>query len=226
MRVDEILNSELVASKIDSSRVVDLIVSNHGLVDIVFHELSNKSPRVRFGCSKSLVSLSEKNPAALLKKTNAIIGLLGSDNRILKWNAIAMIGNLVAADSHEPRDAELHRLYRFLLSGELITANHSIAALAKIARAFPKKRRQIIKQLLAIEQAEFVTGECRDIAIGKVILAVGEIFGQDKILSPDAAEFAMRQVSNRRKATAKKAESLLRQYVQQPRRLKGSRERA
>jgi len=64
---------------------------------------------------------------------------------------------------------------------------------------------------LKIEHYNYETDECRNIALGKVILAIGSYFDRlkDKKI---VIEFVEQQTKNTRNATKKKAEKFLRKY--------------
>jgi hypothetical protein len=207
--MQERLNAELAKTNIDACRVATLILADPSLIDTAFRELASKFARIKFSCAKSLRMLSEKRPDLLLPKSDKILELLGSENQILKWNAIAILGNLAILDPGNLRKILLPKLYALLSGGELIAANHAIAALANIGRAFPKEQKKITASLLAIEDAVFKTDECRNIAIGKTIVALATFLDSGNA-PKEVIEFARRQTVNRRPATAKKAVSLLR----------------
>jgi hypothetical protein len=208
MSREKSLKAALTAPKIDADRIVALIASQPKLVDSVFLGLSSPVPRVRFGCSKSLLLLSEQYPDLLYPKINGVLALLENENQIIKWNAIAMIGNLAGVDRDCRIGPVLPKLYGFLSCGELITANTGIIALGKIARAFPSEQTRITERLLGIGQAAFPTGECRNIAIGKTILAM-EMFLDLAVVQEDVLHFAQTQTFNSRRATAAKARAFL-----------------
>jgi hypothetical protein len=203
--------TELASAKVDASRIANLIRRNPDLVPSVFRELSNKSPGVKFGCSKALVLISEKNPALLRPGKEQVFKLLGSENRILKWNAIAMLGNLAAAGHLHPIGPAMRKLSQFLTGGELIAANHAISSLGKIGRAFPKQQEKIATQLLAMEHALFETDECRNIVIGKCFQAMNMFLSPGRV-PENVLEFARRQTGNGRRATAEKAKTFLRKF--------------
>jgi hypothetical protein len=81
-------------------------------------------------------------------------------------------------------------------------------ALSGIAIAKPQYQKQITKELLRVEHYDYDTDECRNIAIGKVIEAIGSYSGQLKDRKA-VIEFARRQTRNTRNATRKKAERFL-----------------
>lgn len=211
MRGEERFQTELKAGKINPDKMVARIRKESSSLDAVFQELSNRAARVKFGCSKVLVLLSAKDPELLYPKTDKIFDLLGSENRILKWNAIMMLGNLAAVDRDDRVRSVLPDLCLFLTGGELITANHAIAALGKIGRAFPEEQGRITARLLEIENANFETGECRNIAIGKAILALA-MFLKPGHAGSEIIDFIRRQTDNTRKATANKARAFLKQF--------------
>jgi hypothetical protein len=201
--------AELTHPKVDADRIANLVKKNPELVSSIFDGLSNKSAGVRFACSKALVLISESHPGLLRPGIERVFELLGSENHILKWNAVAMLGNVAAGGELGSMAPALRKLYRFMTCGELMAANHAITALAKIGRAVPGERQRIALRLLGIEHAPFDTDECRNIAIGKCIQAM------DIMVSPGCApeevlEFVRRQRGNRRKSTAEKAKTLLR----------------
>jgi hypothetical protein len=202
------LYSELAAGKINAEIISKSVAENKILLASVFEGLSSKLPRVKFGCSKTLLLLSGKHPELLRGNIERIAELLDSNNRILKWNGIAILGNLAAVETEGWIRCQLKRLYDFLAGGELITANNAIAALGKIARAFPEERKRIVVQLLGIERQTFETDECRNIAIGKAILALGMLCDSVHPGKP-VLDFICRQTGNSRKATANKAKAFI-----------------
>jgi hypothetical protein len=202
------------AGKDYSELLRDAILSGEKSLESVFQGIADPGARIRFGCSKALLLLSSNAPDRLYPWVDRLAELLKHDNRILKWNGIAILGNLAALDGGRKIQPLLPTLFSFLSCGELITANISIEALGKIAKACPKIRGAIIKELLGVEHHTFATPECRNIALGKVLLAL------DKCIDPentpnDVVEFAERQTGNRRPATGKKAATFWRKLQKQ-----------
>jgi len=201
----------LESRKVNAENAVALVLKEHKLIDSLLHGFSSRIPHVKFGCSRGVLVLSEKRPDLLYPKIDRFFALLGSENRILKWNAIGILGNLAAVDRDRRIRSLLPKLYECLSGGELITANNTIAAPGMLGRAFPEEQERITARLLEIEHAKFKTDECRNIAIGKAILAV------TMFLNPagdwkEVLDFARRQRDNGRRATATKAEAFLRKY--------------
>ena len=206
------LHSALTEKKITAEAVVRNVIRRDQSLTPVFQGISNKEPRVKYGCSKTLLLLSEKNPELLCSKWDVFVELLKNENQILKWMAIAVLGNLAAVDRKRQLRGLLPELYGFLSCGQLITANNAIAALGKVARACQDERREITTHLLKVEHYSYVTDECRNIALGKVILSLG-VFVDPANASREVIEFIRRQTTNSRSATAKKAATLLKKLT-------------
>lgn len=171
-----------------------------------------KNPKVKYGCAKRLLALAKENPTELYPHIDSFVALLDSENQIIKWTAIQVIGHLARVDEEKRIDRLIPKLVGLLDGGKLITANNAIFALAEIAYSKPEYRGKIVKELLRIENYNYDTVECRNVALGKVILALGR--SRDEIGSnKEVLEFLERQTRNTRNATRKKAHKLLSQIA-------------
>ena len=125
-------------------------------------------------------------------------------NKIIKWTAIDLIGLLACVDDKNKVDQQVEPMISFLSCGNLITVNHAINTLTKIALAKTQFASLIITKLLSIESQNFETVECKNIAIGKTIEAFGnllhEINNDDRVVA-----FVNNATKNSRNATKKKA---------------------
>jgi hypothetical protein len=171
-------------------------------------DLQSDSAEVKYCCAKNLIAISKENPARLYPHIDTFVKLLDGDNNVLKWTAIIIIGNLARVDKEKKVDRLIGRLVGFLNAGKLITANNATMALASIAIAKPQYQKQITKELLKVEHYEYDTDECRNIAMGKVIEAIG-LYSSQLNDKKAVTEFAERQTKNTRNATRKKAERFL-----------------
>jgi hypothetical protein len=171
-------------------------------------DLQSDSAKVKYCCAKNLIAIAKENPARLYPHIDTFVKLLDGDNNVLRWTAIIIIGNLARVDKDKKVDRLIGRLVGFLNAGKLITANNATMALASIAIARPQYQKQITKELLKVEHYDYDTDECRNIAMGKVIEAIGSYSSQlqDK---KAVIKFARRQTKNTRNATRKKAERFL-----------------
>ena len=171
-------------------------------------DLQSDSAEVKYRCAKNLIAIARENPARLYPHIDTFIKLLDGDNNVLKWTAIIIIGNLARVEKEKMVDRLIGRLVGFLNAGKLITANNATMALAGIAIAKPQYQKQITEELLKVEHYDYDTDECRNIAFGKVIEAIGSYSSQLKDKKA-VIEFAQRQTKNTRNATRKKAERFL-----------------
>jgi hypothetical protein len=174
-------------------------------------DLSSKDPKIKYGCAKNLLAVAKENPAEIYPELDFFVGLLDSENNIIKWTAIDIIGRLARADDAKKIDALLGRLFGLLNAGKMITAGHAIMALADIAIAKPEHQKKITDELLKVERYNYDTDECRNIAMGGVIQAIDLYFSE---LEDKGATigFVQRQTQNSRNATRKKAEKFLRKH--------------
>jgi putative endonuclease len=174
--------------------------------------LTSKDPKEKYGAAKALATQAREDPAALYPHLDYFEKLLDSDNNILKWNAIDIIGYMATVDKDRNAVKLTGTLVALLSAGKMITANHAINALAQFARAFPDRREMITHELMSVEHCTYDTDECRNIALGNVIVALGSYFGdiEDK---RTVIEFAQRQTANTRNATAKKAQVFLKKHA-------------
>jgi hypothetical protein len=178
---------------------------------IILQDLLSNNPKVKYPCSKKVLALAGEDPAALYADLPFFVTLLDSPYRIIKWTAIDVIGALAGVDRAGDVIKLLDRIAGLLNAGNMITANHAIAALGAIARARPEYQARITAELLKVEHYSYDTVECRNIALGQVILALGTYFNG---LADKRAALALveRQTANTRPATKKKAEQFLKKY--------------
>ncbi|MPN41256.1 hypothetical protein SDC9_188798 [bioreactor metagenome] len=177
-------------------------------------KLDSKVPKIRYGFAKELLKICSQNPEQLYEHFDYWVELMASNNNILKWTAIDIIGYLSAVDKENKIDNKIKDLIQFLHSGVLITCNHSIFALGLISQNKPEYKDKIIKELLAISQDEFATSECKNIAIGKVLETI-KPFVADIKTDKYVREFIENATKSERNSTKKKAEQLLKKIEKQ-----------
>ncbi len=177
-----------------------------------FDSLHDPDPKVRYGFAKEIATLAAKSPQTLYPRVDELLPFLDSENQILRWTVIDILGHLAAVDEAGKVENEIQRLIAFVHSGNLITCNHAIFALGSIAKYKPMTKRFILQELLKVAQDRFETEECHEIAIGKVVEVLGH-FIPDVIKFPDAMQFVKTASVSSRNATAKKANQLKRRLV-------------
>ena len=90
----------------------------------------------------------------------------------------------------------------------MITAANVIRGGARIAQAKPHLADRIAAEVLKVSRARYQTAECRNVAIGHAILALGDVF--DLLNNPRRVlHFVRKQIKNSRPATCKKAAQFL-----------------
>jgi hypothetical protein len=174
---------------------------------ISLDKLSSRDPRIKYGFAKELLKIGAHSPELLYNDLDYWIKMTGSDNNILKWTAIDIIGYLSAADKDNKTDKLVNNLLLFLHGGHLITCNHAIFALSLFAKNKPELRHSIINELISISKDQFDTEECKNIATGKVLEALKN-FLDDTRNHKEAVAFVEQTKNNTRNATRKKAETL------------------
>lgn len=175
---------------------------------IDFNLLESKDPKIKYGFAKKLILRAQKNPKELYPFYDIITGYLNHKNSIIRWTVIDLIGYLSEVDDQNKTNTHIPALLTFLHCGHLITANHAIFSLGKIAESKPEYRDLIVEEFLKISHDTFDTEECKNIAIGKVLDALKPFAG---LLKNDrnVVSFINRAKDNSRNATKNRALLLL-----------------
>ena len=181
--------------------------------NIFLNDFFVKTAKVKYASTKKSIAISKENPSELYPDFDFFVKLLDSKNQIMKWTAILVLGNLSKVDEKEKVDELIPRLIGFLNGGKMITANNSILALSQIALYKPKYQEKIWKEFIKVENYNYNTPECRNVALGKVVSALGKF--RDKIKDrKDILEFLERQTNNTRVSVKKRAIELLEKLKQ------------
>jgi hypothetical protein len=185
--------------------------SSTGKIDL--QELLSKDPKVKYSCAKRAIAVSRENPKALYPDFGFSLKLLEGDNKILKWSAIQIIGNLSKVDSQKKVDALIPHLIALLSDKTMVTAANAIGALSKIAKNKAEHQEMILGALLRVEKAKYyskgeLSPECTNVAIGHVIQCL-EQFGKPVCQRNDVKNFLKRQTKNTRPKVKLMAEQLL-----------------
>jgi len=204
--------------EIDKTEAEDLtrsVIENPSLLPEILNGISSEDPRVKFKSAKTLRVISGKNPEILYTKMDFFSRLLESKNKIIKWTAIDVIGNLTSIDSENKFDEIFNKYYGLLSDNSMITMGHVIDNSGKIAKAKPYLTEKITSELLKIENIPtkpHLTLECKNILLGKTIQAFNLYFAQIANKS-SIVSFVKRQLNNTRKATKAKAERFLKKFA-------------
>ncbi|HEY5913721.1 MAG TPA: hypothetical protein VJA21_24295 [Verrucomicrobiae bacterium] len=188
------------------------------LLKDIFDGLDSDEARIKYGCAKALRLIAIRHPNRFYPHFDRFVQLLDHKNKILQWEGIIVLSYLAQVDVDD-KFGPVFRKYFSPISGPvMITAANVIGGSARIARARPILADRIASEVLKAKTACYATPECRNVAIGHAITALGEMF--DLLRSPaPVVRFVRSQLRNPRPATRKKAERLLNQIrkrVSQP----------
>jgi hypothetical protein len=200
----------------DLDRIADRVIERPSLIPELIAGLGARQARNRYGCEKVLRRISEKKPALVYPYFDTFAYLLQAPNNILKWGAIKILGNLAGVDSHGKIDGLFSKYCAFITGPVMITAANVIGSLPRIARARPEMAEDMAREILKVETATyalhgFPSPECRNVAIGQAIAALGEIFQLIDKKKP-VLDFVTRQLENHRASVRKAAAFFLKKH--------------
>lgn len=206
-RIDIIQTLEKKQKK--PEELVIKVLRDQKLLPTVFDGTTATKANVKYGSTKILRLISEKDPKVLYSKMDFFIKMMESENQILKWNGMDIVANLLVVDSNKKFDKIFDKYYRLLSDEVMITAGHVIDNSGKIVMAKPYFNDKITNRLLKVEKISR-DQECQNILLGKTILAFNSYFDQIKEANKTKViSFVRRQLNNTRPATRKKAEIFL-----------------
>jgi len=210
MKDDNLL--QLIAQKgSDKEAIAESIADDPTRIAEIIEGLNNKKASVKFGCGKVLRIISERHPEALYPHIDTFIKLLDSDNNIMKWEGIHVIGNLACVDKGKKIDAILTRYLKPIEGPVMITAANVIGGAARIAAAKPYLAERIAAEILKVQHAKYATAECRNVALGHALDAFEIFFDKIKNKQP-VIDLVTKQMDNTRNSTRKRAEKLLKKW--------------
>ena len=194
-----------------AEEVALIVIKKNLLIKELFQGVAGSNKRVKNASIKALAIISRDKPTILYPYYKFFVNLIDSDDKILKWNAIDIVGNLSYIDSKNRLETKIIKKYFTLLFDEvMITAAHSVDNLWKFALNKPKFQKKITTELLKIDTIER-NPECSNIIIGKTILAFKKYFHLVEDKDP-VFSFVKRHLNNKRSGTRKKAEEFLKKF--------------
>ncbi len=177
---------------------------NPGLAEALVAGMGSDRADMKFGCGRILTCLSLTKPEAVYPRIDGIIPFLDHANKILRWTAMHIIGNLAACDSAGKIERILGRYLEPIPGPDLVSAANAIGGAAKIALAKPRLAARIVKAVMGVESARYATRECRNVALGQAIDALESLYSRARAKAA-IAEFVKKHVDNPRPSTAEKA---------------------
>ena len=204
--------AQLSRKGVAPTRITRQITRRPELLPELLRGVVAEKPRVKYTSSKILRLLSEQAPSLLYPQIDFFIRLLDSDNSFLKWDAIRVLANLARVDSQDRLVRILRKFLAPIKGPVMITAANAIASAANIALARPALSSRIARAILTVEEAEYQTSECRNVAIGHAIQSLDRFCDQLSRKEP-VLQFVRRQLENTRPATRRKAEAFLKKHA-------------
>lgn len=181
---------------------------SHAQVPAAVERLAAPSGTARFAAGKALAVTAAKAPERVYPHWDTVAGLLTSDSKVVRWNALQIIASLACADTQHKLDALLETYLGFIRGGNLISAANAIQGAGRIARARPDLVDRIVAAILGVEDAAYETPECRNVALGHALGVLDEL-GPSVCRRSDVAAFIRRQATNSRAAVARCAERMV-----------------
>jgi len=210
MKNDNLLD-QIAQKGSDKEGIAESIANDPTRIAEAIDGLSSRKASIRYGCGKVLRIISERHPEALYPHIDTFIKLLDSDNNIMRWEGIHVIGNLACIDNGKKIDAILTKYLKPIKGPVMITAANVIGGAARIAAAKPYLAERIATEILKVEHAEYATDECRNVALGHALDAFELFFDNIKNKQP-VINLATKQKDNTRNSTRKRAEKLLQKW--------------
>ena len=183
-------------------------IRNPRLVPDIIKGLKADKARIKYGCAKALRSISEVRPDLLYPHFDFFVRLLDHENKIFQWDAAFVLSQLARVDDDDKFAAVFDRYFSPIPGPVMITAANIIQGGARIAKAKPQLADRIAAEVVKVARARYQTPECRNVAIGHAIVALGGMLPLLRDPKP-AVQFVRKQIRNPRPATRKKAEQFL-----------------
>lgn len=183
-------------------------IRDPALIPDIIEGLNADKARVKYGCAKTLRIVGEERPDLLYPHFDFFVRLLDHENKIFQWEASFVLSLLARVDTEDKITDIFDKYFSPIPGPVMITAANVIQGGARIGRTKPQLADRVAAEVLKVAKARYQTAECRNVAIGHGILALGEVLPLLSDWVP-AVQFVKRQLKNSRAATRKKAEQFL-----------------
>jgi hypothetical protein len=200
----------------DREAIAAEVLKRPEMIPVLLEGLAAKKVNIKYGAEKVLRLVSEKRPELIYPHFDRFVELMEEENKFLKWGAIMIIANLVAADAEQRFEKIFDRYFAPISGPVMVTAANIIGGTAKIARAKPALTERIVSAILKVEKARYLmheelSPECNNVVCGHAIEALAEIYDQirDK---KRVRDFVHRQLASSRPAVQKKARAFFKTH--------------
>lgn len=183
-----------------------------GLLDIIREEAGS----LRFRCTKILRLASQARPEAVYPFFEDIAGLLGNGNSFIRWDAMAILANLTAADREDRFQGIYEAYFSLLKDPQMITVGNVIGNAWKIIEARPQDEGDITRRLLGVPGQVFLhqgqpSPECSRVLCGHLLDAFDH-YAEASRYREEILAFARGQLESPRKSVARKAARFLKRH--------------
>jgi len=176
--------------EITKDSIVKKIKNDFSILPEIISGVSSKKASIIYGCSNTLIVLSNENPKELYPYMDFFINLLDSDYRILRWAAIVIIANLSKVDTKNKFDKIFDKYYSYLDDDYMVTVANVVGNSGKIALAKPYLTQKITDKLLKVDNISItphLSEECKRVITEHAIKTFDVFFSQieqkDKVIS-------------------------------------------
>ncbi len=176
--------------------------------------LNNKGAKIKYKEQKNILNISLSKPEILYQDFNYFVYLLYSNNNIMVWTGLMVLGNLAKVDVENKIDGVIPIIISKLNAGKMITAGHAMRALINIIISNPNASDFLACEILKSKDYQYDTEECSHIHIGHMFKCIEMVWDLLSYRVKKAyIALAEKEVNNARSATASKASLFLRKVV-------------
>lgn len=208
------MNKQALYERLDPKldQIADMAINDPSIVKLLFDGLSEDNPRIKYGCSNTLIIISGKQPDMLYPYFSLFEQQLKNENKFVRRAAIIVIANLTKVNHENRFDRIFSKYYSEIAGPNVTSASYIIRGSAVIAKAKPYLTKKITEELFKIKRARFQTPECRNVALGYMISSFDKFFEQVEN-KKEIINLINEQTDNLRKPTKNKADRFIKKWV-------------
>ena len=209
------LLKRLEDKKISKETLIRKIKQDFKLLPEIIDAMNSKKAVVRYSCGKILMGLSETNPDELYPYFDKFTAYLDSNYRIITWQTMAIIANLIKVDKKKKFDEIFEKYFGFINNEYMVTVANVVGHSGKIAQSKPYLIPKITQKLLSVENIKttaHLTKECKLVITESAIQSFDLFFEQvkekEKVIS-----FVKKFSNSSRKTLKKESQDFLKKWT-------------
>lgn len=207
---------QYLQAKPDFNLFVADVIENPTILDSLFDIVQTEPSGIKYACTKVIRMVSEQAPQLVYPHFEIAAKWLCHPNSFIKWDAIAILSNLVKVDGENKFCAIYQDYFALIHDPQMITAANVVGNAWKIVLAKPEFEGDITRRLLEVPGIVYLhkgepSPECNRIVCGKVLECFDHYFGCSQS-KPEILAFAKTQLQSSRKSVAKTSEKFLKRY--------------